>query len=59
MVHVESGLTVHKFGQKFSYFKYLELTGLDPLFGSENGGTSLKVQVSNLITDPSLYESEL
>ena len=57
--HVKSGLLVHKFGPLFTYYAYLELDAVYPLFGSEYGGTPLMVSVTNLLTDPALYESPL
>lgn len=33
--HLPSGLEVHTFGRLFTYYAYLELTGVYPLFGSE------------------------
>ena len=59
VVHLPSSIKVHTFSQAFTYFAYLELVEVFPLFGSEKGGTPLRVTVQNLITSEPLYESPL
>ena len=53
---VASGLKVHTFSHHFTYFAYLKLIGVHPLFGSDKGGTPLRVSTANLLTDLNLYE---